>query len=230
MSIDNWVVPYHIVVRNVQRTVLWRIFRSRRCGGKRGALIDSISKRMKVGVLLVAILLVEACASSTDVYHDQRMDFGAIQAIAIMPLANLTRDTTAADRVRDVFVTKLLATGAVYVLPVGEVAKGVSKMENVNPSALSGEDVVKLGALIKVQAIIMGAVREYGEVRSGTSTANIVAVSAQLVETQTGKVVWSSSSSQGGVGWTDRLFGGGGKAMDVVTEKAVDDLIAKLFK
>lgn len=135
-----------------------------------------------------------------------------------------------ADRVRDVFTNKLLATGAIYVVPSGEVARGVARTEIQNPSAPSPEEVVKLGGIIKVEAILTGIVREYGEVRSGTTGANIISLSVQMIETQTGRVVWSASSTKGGITIWDRLFGGGGKPMNVVTEKAVDDLINKLFK
>jgi hypothetical protein len=147
-----------------------------------------------------------------------------------MPFTSLTRDAVAADRVRDVFINKLLSTGAVYVLPTGEVARGVSRGEIQSPTALSGEDAVKLGGIVKVQAIITGVVREYGEVRSGTSSANIISLSLQMMETQTGKIVWTASSTKGGISLWDRLFGGGGQPMNKITEKAVNDLIDKLFK
>jgi polysaccharide biosynthesis protein PelC len=184
-------------------------------------------------ILLVVLLSTAGCASNNkkkDVYIDPNMDFGAVQTVAIMPFVNLTRDNAAGERVRDIFLNKLLATGAVYVLPVGEVARGVAKMEMANPSMPSAEEIVKVGGILKVQAILSGAVREYGEVRAGTSSANVIAVSAQMTETQTGKVVWSASTSQGGITVTDRLFGGGGQAMEIVTEKAANDLINKLFK
>jgi hypothetical protein len=172
-----------------------------------------------------------SCAtSSTNVYIDSNMDFGAIKSIGVMPFVSLARDPVVAERVRDVFMNKLLATGAVYVLPVGEVARGAARAEIQNPSAPSPEEVVKLGGILKVQAIITGTVREYGEVRSGTAASNIISVSLQMIETQTGKVVWSASSTEGGVNLWDRLFGGGGKPMNEVTEKAIDDLINKLFK
>jgi hypothetical protein len=158
------------------------------------------------------------------------MDFGAVRSVAVMPFVSLARDPVVADRVRDVFINKLLATGAVYVLPIGEVARGAARAELQNPSAPSPEEVVKLGGIIKVEAIITGTVREYGEVRSGTASSTIASVSVQMVETQTGRVVWSASSTKGGVNIWDRLFGGGGKPMDIVTQKAVDDLIRKLFK
>jgi hypothetical protein len=184
-----------------------------------------------VGSMLFLILVfVSGCSTRGDVYHDEKMDFGAIQNVAVMPLANFTRDNLAADRVRDVFINRLLSTGALYVLPVGEVAKGIAKAEIMTPSAPSPEEVVKFGAAIKVQAVFTGAVLEYGELRSGTAAANIISVNLQMVETQTGRVVWSGASTKGGISTTDRLFGGGGQPMDYVTEQAISDLIRKLFK
>jgi hypothetical protein len=178
---------------------------------------------------LVAIFLV-ACTAHPEIYRDQNMDFGAIQSIAVMPFVSLARDNIAAERVRDVFINDLLATGAVYVVPVGEVARGVARVEIANPATPSPEEVVKLAGIIKVQAVITGVLKEYGEVRSGTTSANIVSVSLQMMEVQTGKVVWSASSTKGGIGILDRLFGGGGQPMDKITTKAVKDLINKLFK
>jgi hypothetical protein len=54
-------------------------------------------------------------------------------------------------------------------------------------------------------------------------------MSLQMMEAQTGKVVWSASTTQGGVTMSDRLFGGGGEPMNATTQKAVDDLLEKLF-
>jgi len=182
-------------------------------------------------VLLYFIpIFVIACAAKTEIFRDQNMDFGAVQSIAVMPFVSLARDNIAAERVRDVFINGLLATGAVYVVPVGEVARGVARVEVATAGTPSPEEVVKLASVIKVQAVITGVLKEYGEVRSGTAAANIVSVSLQMMEAQTGKVVWSASSTKGGISTLDRLFGGGGQPMDTVTKKAVDDLIDKLFK
>jgi len=182
-------------------------------------------------ILLCFLLIVlTACATSGNFYRDPNMDFGAIQTIAVMPFTSLTRDNVAAERVRDVFINNLLSTGAVYVLPVGEVARGVARAEIINPSTPSPEEVIKLAGIIKAQAVLTGVVKEYGDVRSGTSSANIISVSLQMMEAQTGKVVWTASSTKGGIGIWDRLFGGGGKPMNKITEKAINDLLDKLFK
>jgi hypothetical protein len=73
-------------------------------------------------------------------------------------------------------------------------------------------------------------VEEYGEVRSGSSAANLISISVQMMEAQTGRTVWTAASTKGGIGVVDRLLGGGGRPMYDVTRDAVNDVIAKLFK
>ena len=53
-----------------------------------------------------------ACAGKGKTFHDDEMDFGAVRVVAVMPLANLTRDNMAGDRFRDVFANMLPASGA----------------------------------------------------------------------------------------------------------------------
>jgi len=192
------------------------------------AVMKKLSHLLKILLFLVPFIL-SACAT-TDIYRDPNMDFGAIQTIAVMPFLNLTRDNIAGERVRDVFINKLLSTGAVYVLPIGEVARGIARADIQNPAAPSQEEVVRLSGLIKVQAVVTGVVKEYGEVRSGTTSGNTISMSLQMVEGTIGKVVWTASTTKGGISIWDRLLGGGGRPMNDTTDKAVNDLINKLFK
>jgi len=185
---------------------------------------------MKRIFLFLTVIILAACATTTEVYRDPNMDFGIIQSVAVMPFTSLARDPVIGERVRDVFISKLLSTGAVYVLPTGEVARGVSRSEIQNPAALTVDEVIKLGSFLKVQAVITGTVREYGEARSGAASSNIISLSLQMIETQTGKIVWTASSTKGGISIWDRLFGGGGQPLNIITEKAINDLINKLFK
>ncbi len=163
-------------------------------------------------------------------YRDQNMDFGSIKTVAVLPLANLSREQMASERVRDILMNMLLSTGAVYVLPPGEVARGVARTGMPNALAPSVEDVKKLGTILEVNAVVTGVVKEYGEIRTGSASANVISLSLQMSEVQTGRVVWSASTTEGGVGAWDRLFGGGGKPLNDVTEKAVNDLIESLIK
>ncbi len=185
---------------------------------------------MKARSLALLSLALVACGGGRRTYHDASMDFGSVKTVAVMPFANLTREQSAADRVRDVFANMLLATGTVYVLPTGEVLRGISRTSLSSATSPAIEEVVKFGGLLKADAVITGVVKEYGEIRTGSSASNVVSVSAQMIETATGKVVWVGSSTKGGISFGDRLFGGGGAPLNDVTEDAVNDLLRQLLK
>ncbi len=183
-------------------------------------------------VLLFAVGALSGCGGhgAGEVWRDQNMDFTAIQTVAVMPFANLTRDSQSGDRVRDVFIPMLMETGSVYVLPPGEVYRALLRINVANPTAPSAEETIALANSMKVNAVITGVVREYGEVRSGSAEANIISLSLQMLDGQTGRVVWTGSTTKGGVTLKDRLLGGGGSPMNDVTEKALNDLLDKLFR
>jgi hypothetical protein len=176
-------------------------------------------------------LLVAGCTPRHRSYVNSAMDFGSIRSVAVLPFWNLTREQQAADRVRDVFTNALLATNGVYVVPTGEVARAVSRLNLATPTTPTSEEVVKLAQMLKVDAVITGVLKEYGEVRSSTATSWVVALSLQMQEASTGKTVWAGASSRGGIGWGARLLGSaGGEPANVVTEQVVDDLLAQLFR
>jgi hypothetical protein len=184
---------------------------------------------LPIAAVLLAAVLAGCASSSPDVFRDQTMDFAAIRTVAVMPLSNQTREAQAPERVRDVFMTLLLSTGAVYVVPPGEVSRGISRTGLSEASSPAPEDIIKFGAAIKADAVITGVIREYGEIRSGTTSANVISIGFRMIETQTGRVIWSASSTQGGVTFKDRLLGGSGAPLNEVTEKAINEIIDKMF-
>jgi hypothetical protein len=115
------------------------------------------------------VVAFAACGTTSHVYQDEGMDFGAIERIAVMPLSNLSREVTAGERVRDVLSSAILSTGAVYVLPPGEVTRAIARAGIASGSAPSVDEIVKLGQALKAEALLTGTVKEYGEVRSGSS-------------------------------------------------------------
>jgi len=179
-------------------------------------------------VLFALLILLEGCAK--DAYFEPEMDFGSLQAVAVLPFKNLTSDKDAAERVRDTFMSMLLSTGALYVLPAGEVARGIARTGTAPPEEPSSEQIKKLGNVLEVDIVITGVLREYGVVRSGAISANVVSLSLQMIEVSSGRVVWSASSTKGGVTARDRLLGGGGEPMNSVTEQVIHDLLDKLFE
>ncbi len=189
-----------------------------------------LSRKLCTSMALLLMIVLGGCATSSDLFRDSTMDFGSIKTVAVMPFANLSRDQLAGERVRDVFSTALMSTGGIYSLPSGEVARAIGSIGISNATAPSVDEIVKVSKALKADAVITGVVREYGDVRAGNATADVISLSLQLIEGQTGRVVWSASTSKGGIGIMEKLFGGGGKPINDVTEKAVNDLISKLFE
>jgi TolB-like protein len=183
--------------------------------------------------ILVHLVCLSGCAKKElqrDVFLNELIDFASIETVAVMPFKNLSEDEDSAERVRDVFMGMLLASEAVYVLPRGEVYRAISRVGIVDPTAPSIEEMKGLAGILGVDVVITGVVREYQIVRSGQTSANIISLSLQMIETESGTIIWSASSTQGGITLTDRMFGGGGEPMNDVTLESVDELLDKLFQ
>jgi len=190
--------------------------------------------RIKFRLFIFSFILLGlvACSSkynATENYHDPNVDFALLRTVAVMPFSNLTEDKLAGERVRSTFMNSLLSTGVLYVIPPGEVARGITRAGINNPWTPSGEDINKFAAIVGADSIITGVVTEYGEVRSGAVSANVISLSMQMIEKDSRKVIWSAGTTKGGISIWDRLFGGGGQPMEDVTQAAVDDIINKLF-
>jgi hypothetical protein len=185
---------------------------------------------LRLTLVLAAALAVAGC-SRKRTYHNENMDFASVRTVAVLPFWNLSKDPQGADRVREVFTNSLLATNAVYVVPTGEVARAVSRVGVATPVTPAADEIVRLCQMLKADAVITGVLKEYGEVRTSSAASNVVALSLQMQDGATGKVVWAGSSSKGGVGWGSRLLGsaGGGPVNDTA-EQVVDDLLDQLFK
>jgi len=195
--------------------------------------LDVFSKgsNLRKFILSLVIASLAACSAPSyyDVYHNPAMDFDTVKTVAIMPFENLTDDKSAAERVRDVFTNIFLSTGQIYVIPTGEVRRGSLRAGITDLPTPSAEEIIKFASITKVNVVITGVVREYGQVRSGPTSANIISFSLQMIEAQSGKIIWTASSTKGGISTLDRLFGGGGKPMNDITEEAVNEIINKYF-
>ena len=189
----------------------------------------SVVRACIASLLLTAASGCAAKHGAQVTFHEPTMDFSLVRKVAVMPFANMSTAQTADERVRDVFMTMLQATGQIYVLPMGEVQRGLSRVEMQNPTAPSDQDVVALAKVLSCDAVITGSVLEYGEARSGSAAASYISVTVQMLEAGTGKLVWSAQSTKGGITAADRMFGGGGQPMNVVTADAVNQLLDLLF-
>jgi TolB-like protein len=177
----------------------------------------------------LAALSAPGCSKKLTTFVHPTADFGLIERVAVLPLENLTTDDAAAEKVRQLLIIELLSSGAVDVVDVGEVARGIRAAGVGNAAAPGTEDAQKLGEELQVQALLAGSVQEFARGRGSGTVATNVSLVFRLLETDTGQVIWSSSISQTGTGAMARLFGVGGDSPGERARKLIRKALRKLI-
>lgn len=183
-------------------------------------------RRLAVATLLPA-LLVGGCGSSQTRYLHENADLGAIRSVAVLPFETLAQERTSAEKVQAVFYLELLSLEVFDVKEPGQVAKVVS------PSAvatLGPADFQRLGKELQVDAFFLGKVIDFGESRSGTTSAPEVSIQLRLVDAATGATLWSAGESRSGASTSMRLFGVGGQSLTEAARDLIRSQLSTLLK
>lgn len=162
-----------------------------------------------IGAVLGISLLLWGCGGGvSSTYHiRQDVDFSFIKRVAVLPLDNLTNERYAGDVVRQVVISELLASGLVDVVVPGEVNAAIDKMGVKSVTSLTAEQMKALANTLKVQAVLLGSVDKFGEVRSGNVSAPEVSITLMMADAASGSVIWSATRTTGGASFMARHFG-----------------------
>ncbi len=186
---------------------------------------------LPLAAMTVLLLTGLGCASSIQPteFTNPDVDFGFIERVAVLPFENLSNDQQAGFRATRLMITELLASGAVDVVEPGEVEGALAKIRG-RPSQPSIEEIVGLGQSLEVQAVIMGTVAQSEILRSGAVAIPAVTLDAQMVETETGAIVWAATNTEKGGSASARFLGSGGQPISVTTRKCVQTLLESLLQ
>jgi PBP1b-binding outer membrane lipoprotein LpoB len=182
-----------------------------------------------VNVVLIFFYISGCSRDNYATYHkSQDIDFSFVKKVAVMPLENLTDEKSAGDIVRQLTISELLASGLVDVEVPGEVFSAVNDLGIKNLTSLTNQQIIAIGKYLKVQAVIMGSVQEYGHVRFGSISAPEVTISLFMADTGTGDIIWSVTKTRGGASFMTRHFGAKSDTMSeavlIVVREAIDTL------
>jgi polysaccharide biosynthesis protein PelC len=179
---------------------------------------------------LTAILIAVAatgCAGGTR-YVSSTADFSAVRTVAVLPFENLSGDKVSSERVQRVFLTELLVLNAFQVVEPGQTNATIRKA-NVDLSALTAEDIKKLGHELKADALFTGTVIECVD-RGGSPEGSRLALELRLVEVETGQTLWSSNTSRRGATFGSRMFGFAAKPATVVAQELIHEELRGLVR
>jgi len=135
------------------------------------------------------------------------VDLAYIKKVAVLPFVNNTTDDFAAQRVRDIASTQILAMGLFDVLDKGIVDSALRELAIDRDTPLDVPLVKQLGRRLDVQGFILGEVNSIGENRQGSFAYSVASLTLQLMDADTAQVLWRDSDSYNGYSTWDRLFG-----------------------
>ncbi len=183
----------------------------------------------RLELILLVALAAAGCGGPTR-YVRTDADLGAITTVAVIPFENVTNDKLSAERVQRIFLTELLNRNAFQVVEPGQVLRALRR-DQLDPAALTPEDMKRLGQALKAQALFLGTVLEYDEGRTGAGPATPrVRLAFRLVDTETGTTLWSVSRVRGGATIAARLFGVGGEPASGLAQEIIRGELAALTR
>lgn len=189
-------------------------------------------KELFTVVSIFLLIFISGCGGrkTPSFYINQDIDFSFIKRVAVLPLENLTNDKFAADAVRQVVISELLASGLVEVVCPGDVESALNAMKIKKGETLSAEQIKALGKKMNVQAVIMGAVNKYGEIRIGNISAPEVTITLMMADTGSGSIIWSVTKTGGGASFWAKHFGASAPTMSETVLKVVREAIHTLYE
>jgi len=179
----------------------------------------------------VIILLIVGCGGkgNSSFYLDQNIDFSFIKRVAVLPLDNFSNDKFAADAVRQVVISELLASNLVEVVCPGDVNAALASLKIKAGDSPNSEQLQSIGKALKVQGLILGAVNKYGEIREGNVSASEVAITLMMADASSGSIIWSVTKTKGGASFMAKHFGARADTMSETVLQVVRESIQTLY-
>lgn len=150
-----------------------------------------------IWALGLALLASAGCGSTgPSAYVAQPLD-GTLR-IAVLPLANYSRTREAATRLMPLISTELVAQGLVTVVDLGEVEEALADEPWIMSDRIPPDLVDSLGVKMNADALLLGAILEYGFRESEGRQVPQVSIALRLLASPGGRILWSVVHSRDG--------------------------------
>ncbi|WP_213194777.1 CsgG/HfaB family protein [Desulfuromonas sp. AOP6] len=149
--------------------------------------------------------------------------------VAVLPLENHSAEKFAAERLRDVVTTELLARRLFKVVEKGDLRRFLrEEVAEAETVSLDSTTAKRMGKALNIDAYLAGSVDDYSEIRNGSYSYPQVALTLRLVDVQTGRIIWQASGSARGYSSFGRIFGFSSPSVNEVSYRLVRDLLKTL--
>ena len=179
---------------------------------------------------LAIVTLLAGCAPSPRLFVNRQADMTLYKRVVVVPFSNLTGEPYATGRILRALTTELVIADRFQMIDPSTLLGELEKA-NVTPDPTGQIELGQLQSVatkLKATAIIRGTVTEYGIHRQGTDEYPVVSFDCEMVDVQTGIVIWRMSISESGKGRLPLIGGGGERTFSHVTQAACQRAVALL--
>jgi hypothetical protein len=159
-------------------------------------------------------------------------DMTLYQKVAVLPFTNLSPQPLAGERVTRIFVTELIIADRYKVVEPAEF-RAVLKDMDAQPTADGSYEADKLKAAagkVGATGVIRGAVTDYQVQRNGQDEFAVLSFDAELMDVESGNVVWRGSITRRGKSRFPIIGGTSASTLGSLTQDACVELVAGLKK
>ena len=179
-------------------------------------------------ILCPLIFFIFSC-SSIKQYVRPDIDINSIKTVAVLPFENFSSDNYADEKIRSRVIIELLSRG-IDVIEPGEVLMTLKELRvRRSIEYLQTEDILEIGKMLNVDAVIKGSVEAFGISKGITVSYPEVSINLTLIDTVSGNVAWSAWHTAGGASFWTRHFGAEGSTLDATSSKVVKEAFDTLF-
>lgn len=149
-----------------------------------------ISKKI---ILLLAVLLLSACATPQQKYDYTAFKQSKPSSIVVLPPLNNSPEVRATYGFLST-VTQPLAEAGYYVFPVALVDQTFKENGLPNPGEMHTAPLNKIRDIFGADAALYITISRYGSSYQVVDTQVVVSASAKLIDTRTGEMLWEGSA------------------------------------
>lgn len=183
-------------------------------------------------IFIIIILFLYSCGGRLNgsFYINETYDFSYVKKVAVLPFENLSNDRFIADSIRQIVINELLSSGLVDVVYPGDVNSLIESMKIKPAHSPNSEQIKTLCNTLKAQAVILGTVNKYGEIREGNITSYEVSLTLMMADSTSGNIIWSVTRNSRGAGIWSKYFGAKSDTMSETVVKVVKSAIKTLYE
>ncbi|RLB12605.1 MAG: hypothetical protein DRG39_01465 [Deltaproteobacteria bacterium] len=169
--------------------------------------------------LYLFIFFLIACAHPS--YYLDKNEVHKIKKVAIFPFHNLSKTPQAREIVTQIFLAELTKANLFNIEELGNIIDFMVEKRLRIGASLDKASLLLLRRRYKVDAIILGDILVFDE-RGGVPYLNLT---ARMVSTDTGKIIWKASIERNGEDYIKVLNIGRISSLNQLTQRVIKELI-----